>query len=88
MKKRTETNSLELVARNAAQLGSALHRFRKRREWTQQKAGERSGIKQNIVSHIESGSSGTQVGTLFKLLAGLDLELVLRKRKKSTSEVE
>lgn len=78
--------SLEPVARNPSQLGSALLRFRKRVSWTQQQVGERSGIKQSIVSQVESGTLGTRLGTLFKLLAALDLELVVRNRKKTTGD--
>ncbi len=74
-------SALEPVVRNPAQLGSGLLRFRKQDAWTQQQAGERSGIKQSIVSQVESGKPGTRLGTLFKLLASLDLELVLRKRR-------
>ncbi len=76
--------TLTSVVRNPQQLGAALFRFRKQVGWTQQQTGERSGIKQPIVSQAESGASGTQLGTLFKLLAGLDLELVVRNRKKTT----
>ena len=84
MPKKSKKQALEPVVRNPTQLGAALFRFRKQVEWTQQQAGERADIKQSIVSQIESGASGTQLGTLFKLLAGLDLELVLRNRKKTT----
>ena len=77
--------SLEPVARNPAQLGSALLRFRKQISWTQKRAGERGGIKQPMVSQVESGTSGTSLGTLFKLIAALDLELVVRNRRKTPS---
>jgi HTH-type transcriptional regulator/antitoxin HipB len=72
----------EPVVRNPAQLGAALLRFRKLVPWTQRQTGERAGIKQAMVSLVESGAPGTKLGTLFKLLAGLDLELIVRKRKK------
>jgi len=83
MKKHDKPRALEPVVRNSTQLGAALLRFRRQRAWTQQQTGEQSGIKQPLVSQIESGTPGTQLGSLFKLLAGLDLELVLRKRKKT-----
>lgn len=85
MTKHSKTHALKPVVRNATQMGSALLRFRKQAQWTQQQTGERSGIKQSIVSQIESGATGTQLRTLFKLFAGLDLELVLRNRKKTLS---
>lgn len=80
--------SLEPVIRNPIQLGAALLRFRKRLSWTQRETGERSGIKQSMVSQVESGTQGTRLGTLFKLLAALDLELVLRKRRKTLPRTE
>ncbi len=73
---------LEPVARNPLQLGAALLRFRKRVSRTQREAGERAGVKQAIVSQVESGTVGTRLGTLFKLLAALGLELVVRSRKR------
>ena len=82
--KHSKPYALEPVERNSTQLGTALFRFRKQVKWPQQQAGLKSGIKQSIVSQIELGASGTQLGTLFKLTAGLDLELVLRNRKKTT----
>lgn len=73
----------EPAVRNPSQLGAALLRFRRQTSWTQQQAGVRAGIKQSMVSQVESGTPGTRLGTLFKLLAGLDLELVVRIRKKA-----
>lgn len=88
-KKRMVTTmpTLELVVRNPAQLGVALLRFRKQGAWTQRQAGERSGIKQSMVSQVESGIPGTRLQTLFKILAGLDLELMVRGRKKTMFEM-
>ncbi len=76
--------NLELAVRNPNQMGAALLRFRKLGLLTQQQAGDRAAIKQALVSRIESGASGTSLETLFKLLAGLDLELAVRKRRKTT----
>lgn len=73
---------LETVARNPSQLGTALLRFRKQVPWTQQEVGERSGIKQSIVSQVESGTPGVRLSTLFKILAALNLELVVKNREK------
>ena len=75
---------LELQVRNTDQLGNTIKRFRKQESWIQAEAGKRGGINQKIVSAIENGIPGTRIETLFKLLAALDLELVVRKRRKST----
>ncbi len=83
MTKRLKPVNLEVTVRNPSQMGAALLRFRKLALWTQQQAGARAAIKQAMVSRVESGAPGTSLETLFRLIAGLDLELVLRKRKKT-----
>ena len=83
MTKNPKSVNPEVVVRSPIQMGAALLRFRKLAPWTQQQAGSRAAIKQALVSRIEAGVPGTSLGTLFKLLAGLDLELVVRKRKKT-----
>lgn len=83
MAKELQPAKLEVAVRAPDQLGAALLRFRKLIAWTQQEVGARAAIKQAVVSRIEAGTPGTSLGTLFKLLAGLDLELVVRKRRKT-----
>lgn len=83
MAKHPPQTHLEPVVRNSAQLGAALLRFRKLALCTQKQVGVKSAIKQALVSRIESGANGTRLETLFKLLAGLDLELVMRSRRKT-----
>ncbi len=82
--KKVSPSNLEVVVRGVDQLGIALIRFRRQEGWTQDQAGERSGVKQTVISSVESGTIGTRVGTLFKILAALDLEVVVRKRRKTT----
>jgi HTH-type transcriptional regulator / antitoxin HipB len=72
-----------IPVRTPAQLGNALQRYRRLAEATQAKIGGRAGIKQSAVSTLETGAPGVRLSTLFRLLAALDLELVVRKRKKS-----
>lgn len=83
MTEKLQPKNLELSVRTPEQLGSALLRFRKLVSWTQQEAGTQAAVKQAIVSRVETGAPGTSLGTLFKLLAGLDLELVVRRRRKA-----
>jgi HTH-type transcriptional regulator/antitoxin HipB len=73
---------IEIAVRSAAQLGNALARIRKLEGSTQSHVGEQAGIKQGGVSSVERGADGSRVGTIFKLLAALDLELVIRRRQK------
>ncbi len=79
----SEPGGLELIARDPLQLGNAIHRFRKQSALTQSGLGEKSGVKQPIISQIEQGAKGTRLRTLLKVLAALDLELVIRSRRKT-----
>ena len=70
----------EISVRDPLNLGSALSRFRKQSDLTQQALGDQAGIKQNAISSVESGSPGTRLRTLFRILAALNLELIIRRR--------
>lgn len=61
-------------------LGRALKRQRKGKRLTQTKAGETFRIDQRTVSNIENGTPGTHLETIFRLLAALDLEMVIRSK--------
>lgn len=66
--------------RDIKQLGIVISRFRRADKLTQKELAELAGILQKTVSSTESGGTGTKLETLFKLLASLDLELVVQKR--------
>ncbi len=67
-------------------LGWALREERKERGMNQTEAGKLVGIDQSTVSKVEQGKAGTRLDTLFRLLAALDLELVLQPRQKHREE--
>lgn len=78
---------MEIVARTPAQLGAALKSARLRRGLTQTEAASNVGLRQKTVSSMENIGSRTSVDTLYKMLSALDLELVIRERKRGdTSE--
>lgn len=62
-------------------LGAALREARKKKGLSQAEAGRSVGMDQPTVSKVEQGNSGTRLDTLFRLLAALDLELVLQPRQ-------
>lgn len=62
-------------------LGAALREARKKKGLSQVQAGRSVGMDQPTVSKVEQGNSGTRLDTLFRLLAALDLELVLQPRQ-------
>ncbi|MGD9599644.1 MAG: helix-turn-helix domain-containing protein [Steroidobacteraceae bacterium] len=71
---------MEYVARTPRQLGQILRACRKNRRLTQGTVGSRVGVRQSQISSIETRGADITVSTLYRLLAALDLELVLRDR--------
>ena len=65
------------------QLGAVLQGYRKERGLTQADVGSKVGLAQKAVSKIELSPSQTAWSTIFKMLAALDLELVVRPKAKS-----
>ena len=65
------------------QLGPILEGFRRERKLTQQAVGIRAGMAQNAISQLEKNPSVASLARIFKVLAALDLELMIQPRKKS-----
>jgi len=61
-------------------LGNAIHRQRKKKGLSQQNAGQPFKIDQSTLSNVERGTPGTQIDTIFRILAALDLEMVIRTK--------
>ena len=72
---------MAFVARTPEQLGPILKSCRAQRGLTQQAAGAKVGLKQGTVSAIEAEAARTSVGSLYKLLSALGLELVIRNKQ-------
>ncbi len=70
------------VARNPKQIGNLIRRARKHRKWSQTQLGERSSLRQETISLIESGNPATRVDTILAVLAALDLEFRIGPRSK------
>ncbi len=66
-------------------LGKALRAARKKKKMTQTQVGKIVGIEQHTVSKLEAGRIGVSLGTLFRVLSALELELVVRPRQKVVS---
>lgn len=62
-------------------LGAVLRQERKKRQMSQTAVGRTVGIDQPTMSRVEKGNPGTELGTLFRLLAALDLELTVQERQ-------
>lgn len=63
-------------------LGVVLKRARKAKSLNQKEAGLPFKIEQTTVSSIEQGAPGTRIETLFRLLAALDLEMIIQSKEK------
>ncbi len=67
-------------------LGKVLRRYRKELGLTQSEAGKKFNLPQKTVSRIESGISTIQLGTVFKYMSALGLEMNLEPREKSSQD--
>ena len=76
----------DFTIKTPKQLGAVLRGYRTSQKLSQQDVGLRAALPQPIISNIESNSSRIALSRLLKVLAVLDLELVIRpKSKKNTS---
>lgn len=69
-------------------LGMILRSARKRKGLSQTEAGKSVGIDQPTMSKIERGESNARLDTLFRLLAALDMEMIVRPRERSHNQNE
>jgi HTH-type transcriptional regulator/antitoxin HipB len=79
--------NFHIRARAASQVGESLRRRRKLLGWSQEELARRSGVKQGNLSAIESGVEGVRLGTIFRILAALDLELSIHQRQTSEPHI-
>lgn len=71
---------MEQLATSPKILGKIIRRQRKLKNLNQKEAGSLFNLTQRTVSSIEQGAPGTHIGTLFRLLSALDLELIIRSK--------
>ena len=79
---------MEQIARTSRQIGAALRRRRRGMNLRQGDVGSRTGLRQATISALENGEARTQLRTLIRVLAALDLELVVRERSSAGAEIE
>jgi len=70
------------------QLGAVLQGYRKTHQLTQAQVGARVGLAQKEISKLEMNPANTSLARVFKLLAALDLELIVRARGKNAPASE
>lgn len=70
------------LARSPEQLGNLIRRSRKKLRLSQRELGERTGLRQETISLIETGNPATRLDTILTVLAALDLEFQVATRSR------
>jgi HTH-type transcriptional regulator / antitoxin HipB len=78
----------DYIIRTPQQLGAVLQGYRKSQQLTQAQVGGRVGLPQKEISKLELNPTNTSLARVFKLLAALDLELVVRARDRKAPPSE
>jgi HTH-type transcriptional regulator/antitoxin HipB len=73
------------LVQSPVSLGRALRDARRKRGLTQQQLANLAGVAQPTVSVVERGQNRTSLDTILRLLAALDLEIVLQSRQAGTA---
>lgn len=78
----------DYAIKTPGQLGAVLRGYRVEQKLTQQLVGQNAGLAQNAISLLESNPGPASLERIFKVLAALDLELVVRPRKPAGKKSE
>ena len=73
-----------MVITTAIMLSHVIREFRYQGELSQTDVAKLAGTTQARISAFENEPERTKLETLFKILAGLELELIVQPRKKSS----
>jgi HTH-type transcriptional regulator/antitoxin HipB len=68
------------IARSPRQLGNLIQRTRKQRGLTQTELANLAGLRQEMVSKIETGHDSTRLAALYSLFAALNLDMLVDQR--------
>ncbi|GMQ76691.1 MAG: helix-turn-helix domain-containing protein [Gammaproteobacteria bacterium] len=79
---------MDQIARTSNQLGSILRRHRRLAGLSQTQLGEKNRLRQATISAMENGEPGTQLRSVFHVMAALGLEMVIRERSKTGMTIE
>ena len=74
---------MESIARTPLQLGNSIRQRRRELGLTQDQLAAKAGVRQRTISDIER-SAAARFDTVLRVLAALDLELVIRPRTKGS----
>ena len=74
------------IARSPRQIGNLIQRARKQRGLTQTELANLAGLRQEMVSKIETGHDSTRLSALYSLFAALDLDMLVDHRSSRPSK--
>ena len=74
---------MELIVRTPRQLANSIRVRRRKLGLSQDQLAAKIGVRQGTLSDIENARSA-RLDTLLRILAALDLELLIRERTKSS----
>lgn len=77
--------NMELIVRTPRQLANSIRVGRRNLGLSQEQLAAKTSVRQKTLSDIENAKSA-RLDTLLRILAVLDLELVVRERSKSSAE--
>ena len=78
----SENQNNDAVISGAAQVGNALRRFRESRGVDQATLADLADVHRTYVSKFESSTPRDTIGRLLRMMDALDLELVIRPRRR------
>ena len=70
-----------MIIRNERQLGALIRTNRKKQDWRQVDLARRASTTQKAISNLEAGSFSSRLDTILKVLAALDLDLTVTRRR-------
>lgn len=68
------------IIRSPSQLGAIIRGARRDLGWTQSQLADLSGLRQELISKIETGHESAKLSSLHALFGALGLDLVVEKR--------
>lgn len=78
---------MEQIVRTPQQLGAALRRRRRELGWTQKQLATRVGLRPATISELEAGEVDARFSTVTRLMAALDLEVLVRPRTRGENQL-
>jgi len=78
----------EFAIKTPQQIGAVLRGYRTAKKLNQQSVGLKAALPQPVISKIESSSGRVTLSRLFKVLAALELELVVRPKSRNQTSSE